>query len=243
MKQKPKIGITMRLELETRRFYLGRDYAEALVYFGAIPVHLGLIPAESYISEAIQNLDGILLPGSDTDVDPKYFGESPHPKIKTIIREKEETDFLSLKYAEKQNISVLGICFGMQILNVARGGSLFQDIEAQIENPIKHQQGIPLDRNSHSITLDENSRLAQLTKEAGIDKNQIRVNSHHHQAIKNVGNGLKATAWASDDVVECIEDISENKFVLGVQWHPELSYKTDKLSEQIFVRFIESCKK
>jgi putative glutamine amidotransferase len=235
---KPRIGITMRLEIETRRFYLGRDYSEALAGLGAIPFHLSLIPDKEYIAGAIGNLDGILLPGSDTDVDPKYFGEEPHSKLKKIIPEKEETDFLVLSEAENLKIPLLGICFGMQALNISRGGSVFQDIEAQIPNAFKHEQGIPLERNSHTIEIESESLLANLAK----NKTGVRVNSHHHQSVKEVGKNLKVTARAKDGVVECIEDTRGDRFVLGVQWHPELSWKTDELSRNIFETFIANCK-
>lgn len=230
----------MRLELDTRRFYLGRDYSEALAFFGAIPVHIPLIPDEEYIENVVRNLDGILLPGSDTDVDPHHFGEDPHPKIKKIITEKDATDLLVLKEAEKNKLPVLAICYGMQILNVFRGGSLIQDIESQIENPIKHEQGIPLDRNSHNITVESQSRLGKLLKENS-DTEKVKVNSHHHQAIRNLGRELVKTAWSIDGIVECIEDESAEKYVVGVQWHPELSYKTDFLSAGIFKDFIANC--
>ena len=235
---KPRIGITMRLEMDTRRFYLGRDYSEAIESLGAIPFHLSLIPNEEYIAEALKNLDGVLLPGSDTDVDPIRFGEEPHPKLKKIIPEKEETDFLILAEAEKLRIPLLGICFGMQALNVARGGSLIQDIEAQVPNALKHEQGTPLERGSHTIEIESESLLAKLSG----NKTGIRVNSHHHQSIRAVGENLKATAWAKDGVIECIEDTRADRFVLGVQWHPELSWKTDELSRNIFETFIANCK-
>ena len=235
---KPRIGITMRLEIDTRRFYLGRDYSEAVEGLGALPFHLSLIPNEEYIAEALKHLDGILLPGSDTDVDPKYFGEEPHPKLKKIIPEKEQTDFLVLAEAEKLKIPLLGICFGMQALNIWRGGSVFQDIEAQIPNALKHEQGIPLERGSHTIEIENESLLAKL---AG-NKTSVRVNSHHHQSIKEVGKNLKATARAKDGVIECIEDTRADRFVLGIQWHPELSWKTDELSSNIFETFIANCK-
>jgi putative glutamine amidotransferase len=228
----------MRLELETRRFYLGRDYSEALQGLGAVPTHLSLIPDREYISDCLKSFDGILLPGSDTDIDPHRFGEEPHPKLKKNIFEKDETDALVIEEAEKLGLPILAICYGMQALNVFRGGTLVQDIESQIENFLRHEQGIPLERNSHSIDIEENSRLLRLIT----TKNTVRVNSHHHQAVKTLGKNLKATAWAKDGVVECIEDIRENCFVLGVQWHPELSWKTDELSRRIFETFIEECK-
>jgi putative glutamine amidotransferase len=238
MNRKPIIGLTMRLELETDRFYLGRDYSEALEALGAIPYHISLIPNESYISEIVSNVDGILLPGSDTDVDPLIFGEEPRPNLKKIIPEKENTDLMILAEAEKLNKSVLGICFGMQVLNVSRGGTLFQDIETDFENPVKHEQGKPLARNSHRIEFADESLISRLITNRG----DVRVNSHHHQAIGRVGRNLKSTAWAKDGVVECIEDTRADRFVLGVQWHPELSWKTDALSRNIFESFITACK-
>ena len=238
MKRKPLIGITMRLELDTDRFYLGRDYSEALEALGAIPYHISLIPNEDYISEIVQNVDGILLPGSDTDVDPLIFGEEPKPNLKKIIPEKENTDLMILAEAEKLKKNVLGICFGMQVLNVSRGGTLVQDIESEIENCVKHEQGKPLARNSHSIEFEAESLISRLIT----NKNEVRVNSHHHQAIGKVGKDLKSTAWAKDGVIECIEDTREDRFVLGVQWHPELSWQTDALSKNIFESFIAACK-
>ncbi len=238
MKQSPKIGLTMRLELETRRFYLGRDYCEALEHFGAVPFHICLIPKKDYIRAVMANLDGILLPGSDTDVDPLRFNEEPHPKLKKVVFEKEETDLLILEEAERLGMPVLGICFGMQVLNVSRGGTLIQDIESQVQDSLKHEQGIPLDRNSHSINVAENTLLSSLT-----DAEKVQVNSHHHQSIKLIGNNLTATAWAGDEVIECVEDTRKDKFALGVQWHPELNWKNDSLSRNIFQKFISEASK
>jgi len=235
--EKPRIGITMRLEMETRRFYLGRDYSEAIEALGGVPVHLALIPQREYLWECLRNLDGILLPGSDTDVDPHRFGEEPHPKLKKIVPEKEETDWLALEIAEELGLPVLAICFGMQILNVRRGGTLIQDIGGQIAHCVQHEQGVPLERGSHSLRVAADSIISRL-----ITTESIRVNSHHHQAVREVGRELRATAWAKDGVIECIEDIRAERFVLGVQWHPELSWKTDPVSRKIFETFIAKCK-
>jgi putative glutamine amidotransferase len=238
MKRKPLIGMTMRLELDTNRFYLGRDYSEALEGLGAIPFHISLIPKREYVRQILENLDGILLPGSDTDVDPLRFGAEPHPKLKRIVREKEETDLLVLEEAEKRKLPVLGICFGMQILNVFRGGTLIQDIEAEVENCVKHEQGIPLARNSHTIEIEKESILSNLT-----ESEKTAVNSHHHQAIGKIGKNLKITARAKDGIIECIEDTQKDIFIMGVQWHPELSWKTNVLSKSIFEKFIGECNK
>jgi putative glutamine amidotransferase len=240
MIERPLIGLTMRLDLESRRFYLGRDYSEALEYSGAIPIHLGLIPKRDYIRHILKNLNGILLPGSDTDVDPAYYREEPHPKLKNVIAEKDETDFLVLEEAERLNLPILAICYGMQSLNVFRGGSLIQDIESQVANCIKHEQGRPLERNSHHIVVEKHSLLENsLEKAAG---RFVKVNSHHHQSVKTIGKNLKVSAKSVDGVVECIEDARAETFVLGIQWHPELSYQTDPFSSNIFKNFVQFCR-
>ena len=242
MVKRPLIGITMRLEMATSRFYLGRDYSEAVEACGGVPLHLSLIPKAEYIAAALAGLDGILLPGSNTDVDPHYYGEEPHHKLGTVIPEKDETDRLVLAEAERLNLPVLAICYGMQALNVYRGGTLIQDIESQVRGSIKHEQGAPATRNSHSVKIAKEGILAELNavKKA---KDVIRVNSSHHQAIGKVGKNLKAIAWAKDRVVECIQDTRKNRFMLGVQWHPELTRGHDEISREIFGQFVDKCKK
>ncbi|MBA2378503.1 MAG: gamma-glutamyl-gamma-aminobutyrate hydrolase family protein [Blastocatellia bacterium] len=152
--------------------------------------------------------------------------------------EKNETDLLVLAEAERRNLPVLGICFGMQILNVARGGSLIQDIGSQVEGSIKHEQGIPLERESHALRPEDNSRISRLL---GDDIKIAKVNSHHHQAVKAVGTHLVASAFAPDGIIEAIEDDRDGRFVIGVQWHPELGWRDNEISRRIFVAFIEEC--
>jgi putative glutamine amidotransferase len=226
----------MRLDLETNRFYLGRDYSEALENFGAVPNHISLIPKKEYIVETLKTLDGILLPGSNSDIDPLIYGEEPLPKLGQIIPEKDETDLLVLREAEKLKMPILAICFGMQALNVSRGGTLIQDIESQVEHSLKHEQGKPIRRNSHSLEIKESKIFAGL-----ITTKNIKVNSSHHQSIKKVGNNLVVTSLAKDGVIESIEDTREDRFILGVQWHPELSWKFDDLSKNIFKIFVNKC--
>src|SRR5213076_3387635 len=148
---RPRIGITMRIELETDRFYLSRHYSEAVEAAGADPVHISLIPDRQYIDSLMNELDGILLPGSDSDVDPLRYGREPQPQIGGVHPIKDETDLLVLAEIEARAMPLFAICFGIQILNVFRGGTLIQDIASQHPNAINHQQGAPRDRHSHRV--------------------------------------------------------------------------------------------
>src|SRR5688572_2952391 len=233
MQRRPRIGIPMRIEYPSDRFYLSRHYREAVEAAGGAPVHISLIPRRSYITAVLDQLDGVLLPGSDSDVDPLRYGAEPHPRLGTVVTIKDETDLLVLEEIEKRGMPLLAICFGMQVLNVSRGGTLVQDIASQVANSIKHEQGLPRDRPSHRIKVATASLLSSLA-----ESETALVNSHHHQAIENVGRELTATAWAADGLVEAIEDSRTDRFALGVQWHPELGWREDHLSQALFNRFI-----
>jgi putative glutamine amidotransferase len=234
---RPRIGITMRLELETDRFYLARYYSEAVEAAGGVPVLISLIPKADYVSGVMDNLEGVLLPGSDSDIDPLRYGAEPHPNLGSVHPVKDETDLLVLAEIEKRRLPLFAICFGMQALNVARGGTLIQDIPSQLPNAIKHQQGAPRDRPSHAVRLAKSSLLLSLATDE-----QVLVNSHHHQAVDKVGRDLIATAWSSDGLIEAVEDSRPERFALGVQWHPELGWQQDRLSQALFVRFIAAAK-
>jgi len=240
MTRRPLIGITMRLEIESRRFYLGRDYSEAIAASGGVPLHIGLIPDPEYISRALAVLDGVLLPGSNTDVDPYLYGREPIPQLGTVIPEKDLTDQLVLAEVERTNKPLLAICYGMQALNVFRGGTLIQDVQSQVEGSLKHEQGVPQARPSHRLRIGGESRLSQ-THAVKTGKDDIRVNSSHHQAVEKIGRDLKAVAWTSDGIVECIEDTRAERFAIGVQWHPELMTNSDMLSLEIFELFVREC--
>ena len=235
---RPRIGITMRLELETDRFYLSRHYSEAVEAAGGAPIHISLIPRQEYISTVMADLDGVLLPGSDSDIDPSRYGAEPHPNLGSVHPVKDETDLLVLEEIEKQSLPLFAICFGLQALNVSRGGTLIQDIASQMPKAIKHQQGAPRDRPSHAVVLAKQSLLSSLAQ-----GERAFVNSHHHQAVEKVGRDLAATAWSSDGLIEALEDTRPDRFVVGVQWHPELGWREDILSRALFNRFIEAARK
>ena len=238
MKKRPLIGIPMRIDPGTEWFYLSRYYSEAVEAAGGTPVHISLIPKVDYIDSLVDSLDGVLLPGSDSDVDPLRYGQQPHQGLGSVHPMKDETDLLLIAAAERRMLPLLAICFGMQVLNVSRGGTLIQDIPSQVANAIQHNQGTPRDRPSHKVTLSERSRLFEM---AG--GNEVVVNSHHHQAVHEAGKDLIVVSRASDGLIEALEDPRRDRFVVAVQWHPELGWKEDPFSEKLFRSFVEEARK
>lgn len=237
MKQEraPLIGITMRYDTETERFYLARLYSEAVQAAGGLPVHIPLIPDQQYLSDLVGQLDGILLPGSASDVDPNLYGHEPHQKLGSVHPLRDSTDQFVLKLAEQRRVPVLAICYGMQALNVSRDGTLMQDIATEEPAAIKHEQGAPRDRRSHKIRFATQSRLAGYA--SGLE---AYVNSHHHQALKTIGRDLRATAWTSDGLIEAVEDLRDDRWIVGVQWHPEIGWAEDEFSHNLFMEFVSA---
>lgn len=235
--KRPRIGITMRIELTTDRFYLARHYSEAVEAAGGAPVHISLIPNAEYVDSVVEGLDGILLPGSDSDVDPLKYGQQPHPQLGSVHTIKDETDLQVIDAAERRRLPIFAICFGMQVLNVSRGGTLIQDIRSQMPDAIKHEQGMPRTRPSHRVRLLENSKLGNIA--GTLD---AVVNSHHHQAIESAGANLVATAWSTDGIVEAMEDPRPDRFVMAVQWHPEMGWENDPLSQRLFKSFVSQAR-
>jgi putative glutamine amidotransferase len=233
--RRPLIGITTRHELETERFYLQRFYAEAVEAKGGVPLYIPLIPEPDYIKSVVSGLDGVLLPGSASDVDPLRYGSEPHANLGAVHPLKDETDLLVLKEVERRRMPLLAICFGMQVWNVSRGGTLIQDIASAVPDALKHEQGAPRDRRSHGIALHGESLLCSL---AGRDS--ALVNSHHHQALEKIGEGLQATAWSSDGLVEAVEDLRGGRWAVGVQWHPEIGWEDDDFAGAIFKTFVRA---
>ena len=236
-KDRPLIGITTRLDPAKDTFYLRRYYAEAVAAAGGTPVYVPLLKDRDALSSIARRLDGLLLSGSNSDIDPAHYGEEPRQGLGDVVPERDAADLLLLDYAESHRLPVLGICFGVQSLNVSRGGSLIQDLASQCAGALKHEQGVPYDRTSHGIAIESESLLARLAE--GVE---ARVNSTHHQAIKEVGRDLRVVAKALDGVIEAVEDTRADRFVLGVQWHPEVGWKENHLSRAIFTTFVNATK-
>lgn len=231
--RRPLIGITTRLDLANSTFYLRRYYAEAIAASGGVPVYIPLVNDREVLTSLAGRLDGVLLSGSNSDLDPAFYGEEPRPKLGHVVDERDSVDLFMLQYAEATRLPLLGICFGLQSLNVSRGGSLIQDIETELAEPLKHEQEAPFDRPSHAIRIESGSLLETLAR--GLD---ARVNSTHHQAIKSVGRNLRVVARALDGVIEAVEDVRGDRYVFGVQWHPEVGWNGNSLSVAIFDSFI-----
>jgi putative glutamine amidotransferase len=167
--------------------------------------------------EMARGIDGLLLTGG-SDLHPSYYGEEPLPELDVTLPERDAFEMEILGHALQRGVPVFGICRGMQVLNVALGGTLYQDLPSQIEsNSIAHRQQMPKWQWTHEVEVNSASKVAKIVQVTG-----LRVNSYHHQGIKDLADGLLAVAFASDGVIEAVEsrDLSERWFI-GVQWHAE----------------------
>ena len=236
---KPRILIstnTERFDRNANRPYVtvGLEYAQATLKTGGLPFFVGNVSPD-YAHAYIENADGLLLSGG-VDVDPSLFGEDPHPNLGFVDEQRDLMEQALYKAAKQKGIPILGICRGIQSINVFEGGTLHQHVPA-VAGSIQHSQHNLDGTLFHEVRLEPTSHLAK-----AYGKQSIRTDSYHHQAINKVGNNLKAVAWAKDGIIEAVEGTGKI-FVLGVQWHPEMSY--ERYSEQIvpFEVFMESVKK
>jgi len=230
---KPWIGIPTRYHEKTE--YIGqiRHYVDAVLWAGGLPLLIPCLGDCEIVHDYIQRVHGILLPGSPTDIDPAHYGAARHDKLGRLLPEREDTDFTLLEQADRRDLPVLGICFGVQSLNVHRGGTLVQDIPSLVSGPLIHDEENDRPPARHFVRLNEDSVIARL---AG--RSEVEVNSYHHQAVETPGRNLRAVAFASDGVIEAIEDTT-GRFIIGVQWHPERVWKEDPFSKALFTSFIE----
>jgi putative glutamine amidotransferase len=235
--EKPWIGIPTRYNEKSETIGQIRHYLDAVLWAGGLPLMIPTVGDPAIVREYVQRVHGILLPGSPTDVDPMRYGAAPHEKLGKPYPERDATDFAILGFVEEHTeIPLLGICFGIQSLNVHRGGSLVQDIPALICNPLIHDEDDPKPAARHMVKIAEDSLIGRL---AG--RSEMEVNSYHHQAVASPGRNLKPVAFAHDGVIEAVEDIT-GRFVVGVQWHPERGWKDDPFSKALFGRFIEAAR-
>lgn len=211
---KPIIGIGADVHVASGkrdRAFAYTTYVDALRRAGAVPVVIP--PQPENAAAVIENLDGLVLAGG-FDCDPALYGEKRHPSVEPMDVRRQENDLALARAARERGIPTLGICLGLQMMNVAGGGTLFQDIDSQMKTHIRHVSE-PENRARHAVAIRAGTHLASILRE-----NEMEVNSSHHQAIRNVGEGFRVTAEAPDGIVEGLED-PRLPFYVGVQWHPE----------------------
>ena len=223
---RPLIGITPTPTTDTlahgtfTRFVLNSAYADAITAAGGVPVVLPY--ATENVAALAERLDGLLFSGG-ADIDPARYGDDTvHPTTYDISAERDAFEFRLLQEALAADLPVLCICRGIQVLNVALGGTLYQDIPTQYAATLEHRQqkaGISAEQPGHAVALEPGSILAD-----ALDRSELPVNSFHHQAIKELAPDLRPIATAPDGLIEAVS-LPSHSFVLGVQWHPELMFR------------------
>ena len=213
----PLIGVSTSITVGTspERAYVNSTYLNAIQQAGGVPVPLPPQLSSRSWKRLAAGLDGLLLTGGG-DIDPALFGETPHPKLYDVAPLRDTFEANAARWALEHRLPLLCICRGIQVLNVALGGSLYQDVGTEPGTPLTHSQKEPRDQPTHKVKVAPGSQLAEV-----MGAEEVDVNTMHHQALKALGRGLVATAWAPDQLVEGVEMPEQPSFVLGVQWHPE----------------------
>ncbi len=230
---KPFIGVSSNLKEKV--LSVSTDNIHAVSRFGGVPIVLPNLQ-EDGIDLIAEKIDGLILTGGG-DIDPTLFGEEPHQRLGSIVPERDAFEIQLVQKMLEKNKPILGICRGAQILSIAAGGDMYQDIYSQSKEPLlQHDQQAPNWHASHFVQVTKKSILSSII---GVEK--FKVNSFHHQAVRNIPNGFIVSGIASDGIIEAFE--SENhSFVMGIQWHPEsLLLKDDFVSASIYRCFIDAC--
>jgi len=246
MVQKPIIAVTSRTvyrEIPGKPlvgiqpdFMVPQNHAECIIRAGGAPVFLPSIVERNYCKTILSAVRGLFIMGGD-DMDPALFNEEPHPKLGLVDVQKGNFEFLLIRMTLDRDMPVLGVCGGHQMLNIAAGGTIYQDIYSQTDSTIKHRQELTQSVPSHYVTIEQDSKLYEIHKTM-----ELRVNSTHHQAVRDIGEGFVVTARAKDGIIEAIE-APEKRFAIGVQWHPESLAADLPAFQKIFDAFVEECTK
>jgi len=214
------------------------NYVRAVLAAGGLPIIFVPDLSRDETVELFGDCDGLLLTGGE-DVDPARYGAAPHPKLGTIDTRRDENELALITEARARDLPILGICRGIQVLNVAFGGTLIQDLPTQRPGAIDHDPPTGRDVRSHRISVTEHSRLAEILGEVEFD-----ANSFHHQAIDRIGEGLTVTAVAPDGVVEGVESTDAHEWIAAVQWHPEeLVHQPDAAELRLFAALITAARR
>ncbi len=217
------------------RDYINHDYVEALRKAGAVPLLLPVLDTAA-IAAQLTCVDAVVFPGGH-DVDPFSYGQQPRRGLGEILPDRDVYELEVFQEARRLGLPILGICRGMQLINVACGGTLHQDVALAGSEVGNHWQGYPRHIASHTVEVSESSLLAEAIGTSG----ELRVNSHHHQVVDKLGDGLRVSAKALDGVVEAVESTS-GAWLLAVQWHPEMMAATYAPMAQLFTTFVSKVK-
>lgn len=221
----PVIGITAGFNNSEGKHFLTDYYIQAIQSLGGIPL---ILPAlDIKLVGRIYNLvDGLIFSGG-SDVDPEYFNQPPLKGMGEITPNRDKFEIALAQKALAGHKPVLGICRGIQVLNIAAGGDIYQDLEGVTKQ--EHDQKAPKWYPFHNIEIDPNSLLFKL-----IGKTRVKVNSFHHQSVSKIGRDFKKVAWTEDGLTEAIESIEQDKIIIGVQWHPECSWDRYEYEKKLF---------
>ena len=229
----PIVGIIGSVDDE-KNTKLKNTYVKAIEFCGGAPILLPYVETAESIKRFTENCDGFLLTGG-VDIHPNRYGEKIKNKCGKIQRHRDILEFRAFESIYKHDKPIMAICRGAQLVNVALGGNLHQDINDEIQTSILHQQTEPKNAYSHAVRIFENTPLFNL-----ISREKIYTNSFHHQAIKTLGRGLKIMATAEDGVIEAVYS-TEKRYIRAYQWHPELLVEADTISKSVFDDFITEC--
>jgi putative glutamine amidotransferase len=232
-KSKPIIVTNLDHVEESKALQIRFDYLVSLERAGAIPLCIPPGLKKSDLARTLENCDGVLLIGGK-DYDPRLFGETVHEQNVLVSKTRQDFDILLTHYALDNGLPVFGICGGQQLLNILAGGTLYTNVETQHPGAIAHRSNPVGKKISHEVTIDRTGRLF-----GGLEGEALNVNSFHHQAVKNLGAGLRVVARAPDGVIEGIEGTATPVF--GVQWHPEIELD-DPVQMKLFQNFVEICR-
>ncbi len=241
---KPIIGVTPDFNPGDREDMGGREphyflrarYPRAIEEAGGIPLILPLTTDPTLRQRLLSTLDGLLLTGSGPDLHPELYGEHQRFPFRVMSRRRSDFELDMARLAARAGLPTLGICGGMQAINVALGGTLVQDIPSELATALPHRPPGPATRSSHTVQIAPHSLLRRIARRA-----EIQVNSSHHQSVKKLAPSLVATATAPDGVIEAIE-APRHPFLLGVQWHPEFLYDRDEVHRRLFWAFVKAAR-
>lgn len=229
---KAVIGVIPLVDEAKESYWMLPGYMKGVEDAGGLPVMLPLTDDRAAIVQMAQMCDGFLLTGGQ-DVSPQIYGERPGALCGTPCDARDAMEKILLQEALRQDLAVLGICRGIQFINAALGGTLYQDLPAEHPSAVEHHQKPPYHLPIHEVRVVGDSPLHQL-----LNRDTLSVNSYHHQAVKKLAEPLTAMAYSEDDLVEAVY-MKSQRFVWAVQWHPEFSYTTDSSSREIFRQFVK----